>query len=108
MAFKYRFTQLYELCDTGGNMQSVGQIIAAYRKKKGYSQPELAARLKDEGIDISYKSISSWEKNGSEPNVITFLTLCRILGIADVYEEYYGINPLNPLSRLNDEGKEES
>ena len=87
-------------------MQSVGQIIAAYRKKKGYSQPELAARLKDEGIDISYKSISSWEKQGSEPNITTFLTLCRILGIADVYEEYYGINPLNPLSKLNDEGKE--
>ena len=47
-------------------MQSVGQIIAAYRKNKGYSLPELAARLKDEGIDISYKSISSWEKQGNQ------------------------------------------
>lgn len=87
-------------------MYSVGQIISNYRKKTGYSQPALAAELEKEGISISYKTISSWEKNVSEPSVTTFLTLCKILKIADVYEDYFGFNPSNPMSKLNEEGKE--
>ena len=86
-------------------MYSVGQIISNYRKKMGYSQPALAAELEKEGISLSYKTISSWEKNGSEPSVTTFLTLCKILKISDVYEDYFGLNPGNPMSQLNEEGK---
>lgn len=86
-------------------MYSVGQIISKYRKQHGYSQPELASALEKENIKISYKTISSWEKNGSEPSVTTFLTLCKILHIPDVFEEYFGSNPDNPLSKLNEEGK---
>lgn len=71
----------------------------------GYSQPALAAELEKEGISLSYKTISSWEKNGSEPSVTTFLTLCKILKISDVYEDYFGLNPGNPMSQLNEEGK---
>lgn len=89
-------------------MYSVGQIISKYRKQNGYSQPELAATLKKENIKISYKTISSWEKNGSEPSVTTFLTLCKILHITDVYEDYFGVNPGNILSQLNEEGKEKA
>lgn len=84
-------------------MYSVGQIISNYRKKMGYSQPALAAELEKEGISLSYKTISSWEKNGSEPSVTTFLTLCKILKISDVYEDYFGLNPGNPMSQLNEE-----
>ena len=87
-------------------MYSVGQIISDYRKKMGFSQPTLAAELAKEGITISYKAISSWEKNASEPSVTTFLTLCKILNISDVYEDYFGVNPGNPMSELNDEGRE--
>ena len=87
-------------------MFSVGQIISSYRKKKGYSQPVLAAKLAEEGISISYKTISSWEKNSSEPSVTTFFALCKILNIADVYAEYYGINPGNTISFLNKEGQD--
>lgn len=87
-------------------MYSIGQIISNYRKRNGYSQPELAAALIKENINISYKTISSWEKGKSEPSVTTFLTLCKVLHIADVYEEYFGVNPGNALSQLNDEGKE--
>ncbi|MFV0466912.1 MAG: helix-turn-helix domain-containing protein [Lachnospiraceae bacterium] len=86
-------------------MHSVGQVISNNRKKMGLSQPELAAALKKEGITISYKAISSWEKNVSEPSVTTFLILCRLLEIPDVYESYFGSNPGNPLSKLNEEGK---
>ena len=87
-------------------MYSVGQIISDYRKKMGFSQPALAAELEKEGISISYKTISSWEKNVSEPSVTTFLTLCKILKISDVYEDYFGVNPGNPMSELNEEGRE--
>lgn len=86
-------------------MYSVGQIISNYRKKIGYSQPALASELEKEGISISYKTISSWEKNVSEPSVTTFLTLCKILKISDVYEDYFGVNPANPMSTLNEEGR---
>lgn len=87
-------------------MYSVGQIISDYRKKMGFSQPALAAELEKEGISISYKTISSWEKNVSEPSVTTFLTLCKILKISDMYEEYFGVNPGNPMSELNEEGRD--
>lgn len=87
-------------------MYSVGQIISNNRKKKGLSQPELAAALEKEGFNISYKTISSWEKDGSEPSVTTFMVLCKVLEIADVYEEYFGCNPKNPVMKLNEEGRE--
>lgn len=87
-------------------MYSVGRIISLYRKKRRLSQPELAQKLQECGISISYKSISGWEKDTCEPSVTTFLTLCRILEIPDVFEEYFGQNPANPLSSLNDSGKE--
>lgn len=89
-------------------MYSVGQIISKYKNQNGYSQPELAAALEKENIKISYKTISSWEKNGNEPSVTTFLTLCKILHITDVYEDYFGVNPSNILSQLNEEGKEKA
>ena len=85
-------------------MYSVGEIISSNRKKMGYSQPVLASELEKEGISISYKTISSWEKNCSEPSVTTFLHLCKILNISDVFTGYFGFNPGNPLSTLNEEG----
>ncbi len=36
------------------------------------------------------------------------LLLCKLLGITDIYEEYYGVNPDNLLSELNTEGKEKA
>jgi len=87
-------------------MYSVGEIISTYRKQNRFSQSELATALEKENIKISNKTISSWEKNGSEPSVTIFLTLCKILHIDDVYEEYFGVNPGNPFSKLNARGKE--
>ena len=36
------------------------------------------------------------------------MALCKVLGITDLYGEYYGVNPDNPLSELNEEGKEKA
>ena len=36
------------------------------------------------------------------------LFLCKLLGITDIYTEYYGSNPANPFLELNEEGKEKA
>jgi len=89
-------------------MASIGEIIAAYRKKKHLSQRELAALLKTYGISITNKAVSSWEKNDTEPNASTFMKVCGILGITDAYSEYFGSNPDNPFDELNEEGREKA
>ena len=48
-------------------MYSIGEIISTYRKKKGLLQQDLADELAKEGITISYKAISNWERNLAEP-----------------------------------------
>ena len=89
-------------------MYSIGEIISSYRKKKGLLQPDLADELAKEGITISYKTISNWERNLAEPSVTIFYKVCRILGITNMYEAYFGVNPADPFSSLTDEGREKA
>lgn len=86
-------------------MDSIGQIIARYRKKCGLSQEDLAKALQHNGYSLTRKAISKWEQNATEPGLAIFLSLCQILGIHDIYETFHGSNPFNPLSTLNDEGR---
>ena len=86
-------------------MYSIGEIISTYRKKKGLLQQDLADELAKEGITISYKAISNWERNLAEPSVTIFYKVCRILGITNMYEAYFGVNPADPFSSLTDEGR---
>ena len=72
-------------------MYSIGEIISTYRKKKGLLQQDLADELAKEGITISYKAISNWERNLAEPSVTIFYKVCRILGITNMYEAYFGV-----------------
>ncbi|SEA21599.1 Helix-turn-helix domain-containing protein [Lachnospiraceae bacterium NK3A20] len=87
-------------------MASIGSIITKYRKNAGLNQIELAKRLTDAGCPTTNKALSAWERDKAEPSVSTLLQLCLILQIPDIYEEYFGSNPKNPLSTLNDSGKE--
>lgn len=89
-------------------MNSIGEIITKHRKKMGMSQVELAKELCNYGYSYTNKSISSWEKGGSELSSSVLLLLCKLLNITDLYGEYYGNNPYNPLSSLNDIGKEKA
>jgi len=89
-------------------MECIGAIITAYRKKAHMSQLELAARLREEGIDVTSKTISAWETGRNEISARIFLHLCRILEIPDCLEEYFGHNPNNPLALLNAAGKEKA
>ena len=86
--------------------RSLGSILASYRKKKRkISQLELAEELTKYGVNVSNAAISAWEKDTSVPNANQFLILCKLLGITDIYNEFIGFNPDDPLAKLNDEGK---
>lgn len=87
-------------------MYSIGKIIAKNRKKKRYSQQDLADQLSWHGINITTKAISKWETDVTEPSSSVLLTLCRILNIEDLYDAYFGENPYSILDGLNDEGKD--
>lgn len=89
-------------------MYSIGEMIAVNRKKKGYSQADLADALNQAGIKATFKSVSNWERNLAEPSVSTFFQICKILDITNMYEAYFGVNPSDPLSFLSDEGKEKA
>lgn len=89
-------------------MKKLGKIIATYRKKNNLSQTELSEILMKNGFKASNKAVSSWEKDTTEPSASLLLFLCKLLGITDIYGEYYGNNPANPLSGLNEEGKEKA
>ncbi len=85
--------------------KKIGITLATYRKKKKISQIELSDMLANYGINVSNAAISAWEKDISQPNTQQFLALCKILGITDIYNEFIGFNPDDPLARLNEEGK---
>ncbi len=87
-------------------MNAIGPIITKYRKDLHLKQSDLSDLLKKEGIDVSDKCLYSWECGRTEPGVKQLFTLCKVLGIKDIYEEIFGVNPYNPLNRLNEEGKE--
>ncbi len=87
-------------------MKSFGAIISSHRKASRLSQAELAARLTDFGFSPSAASVSAWEKDVNIPNALQFLSVCRILGITDIYGEFIGSLPENDFSKLNETGKE--
>lgn len=87
-------------------MRDIGMILSTSRKKAGYTQQQLAEELKKRGIEISFRSISNWEKNVCEPSVTAFLNMCEILRVPDVREAYFGNNDSNPMTRLNEAGRE--
>ena len=93
-------------CQRRKRMNTIGPIITKYRKNKHLTQPELAALMQKDGIDVTEKGLSGWESGRTEPGYRQLFTLCKILEIRDIYEEVFGVNPYNPMSILNDAGKE--
>ncbi len=83
----------------------IGTLLASHRKMQKLSQVELATKLQSFGIHVSNAAISSWEKNISIPNAHQFLALCQILNITDIYNEFIGYNPADPMTKLNKVGK---
>jgi DNA-binding transcriptional regulator YiaG len=53
----------YNALNTNDN--NFAKLLAVWRNKLGYSQPELAAMLKRRGFKVSGRTLSLWE-NGAE------------------------------------------
>ncbi len=88
-------------------MNPIGKMISEKRKAMNLSQIQLAEMLERKtGITVRHTAISTWERGVSEPSVSTFMALCKILGITDIYGSYYGENPNDPFKGLNEEGIE--
>ena len=84
---------------------NIGEILAHQRERQGLSQKELAQLLSDAGVTVTNQAISKWEKGSTQPNASQFLTLCRILNIADIGEAFLGQRHDSPFRRLNEEGR---
>ncbi|WP_302659124.1 helix-turn-helix domain-containing protein [uncultured Dysosmobacter sp.] len=73
---------------------TTGQILKAARKKAGFTQAELAAKL-----NIPYQSISQWERDLRQPKAETLEKIAEALGISPLdlgvirYEKHYQYDP---------------
>lgn len=85
-------------------MKDLGKIIARNRKAHKMKQGDLAKELESYDIYVKQNSISAWESGISQPSAKQLLAICEILNIYDVYTEFIGKNPMNPLRNLNEEG----
>ena len=59
---------------------SVGQTIATLRKKKGWTQVQLAEKLQ-----VSDKAVSKWELGGCYPDITLFPLLADLFGVSIDY-----------------------
>ena len=57
--------------------ESIGNRISKYRKDKGMTQEDLAAKL-----GVSSQAVSKWENDASCPDISLLPQLCRILDIS--------------------------
>ena len=68
----------------------IGERIAFYRKERGMTQTELAAR-----IEVKPQAVSAWEKKGIRPSADKIQKIAKVLGITtDVLLEDKKIVPV--------------
>ena len=89
-------------------MESLGKIIAKNRKQNKLKQQDLAEALSKYNIKIKKSAICSWEKDISQPNASQIFAVCQVLGITDIYTEFIGTNPDDPMAELNNKGREKA
>ena len=56
---------------------SLGERIASYRKKAGYSQEGLAEQL-----GVSRQAVSKWETGTADPSTSNLLALAKLFGVS--------------------------
>lgn len=66
-----------------------GNTLRTLRKAKGYTQQQAADLL---GLK-NKSTLASWEVGKSEPDGYTFLKLCRLYGVSDIYSAFDEIPP---------------
>ena len=81
----------------------VGLILAAVRKKNGYSLVAFSELLYNYGVDVSDKGISKWEKGYTAPSIYQLVAICYALNIKEG-PSYFTKNFQKP-ALLNDIGQ---
>lgn len=62
----------------------IAKTLRYYRQQRQLSVLDVTNLLKDKEILLSPKTIYSWEKGTTQPDINTLLTLCSIYGIKDI------------------------
>jgi SOS-response transcriptional repressor LexA len=83
------------------------EILAKLRKKRGYTQPDVAAYIsRKTGKTCHFRNISAWETGKAEPSLEHFFLLCEFYGVGDIQEtfrevsiDYRGMAILNTLGK---------
>lgn len=82
------------------------EVLRELRKKHGYLQQDIAARLDELGAPTTKAQVSRWETGLNNPSIDQFIGLCRVYGVKDVYG-VFGMGDLSDLEySLNREGVE--
>ena len=66
-----------------------GNTLCTLRKARGYTQQQAADLL---GLK-NKSTLASWEVGKSEPDGYTFLKLCRLYGVSDIYSAFNEMPP---------------
>ena len=84
----------------------VGLILAAVRKKNGYSLVAFSELLYNYGVDVSDKGISKWEKGYTTPSIYQLVAICHALNIKE--GPSYFTKAFQKPALLNDIGQKKS
>ena len=75
-------------------MRSISEvmlIMKGIRNKKGISIGEATAYIEKETLSkISKKTLYGWEEGAAKPDIASFMVLCRLYGIQDIWELFEG------------------
>ncbi|MEG0900125.1 MAG: helix-turn-helix transcriptional regulator [Oscillospiraceae bacterium] len=61
----------------------IGEILQKYRMKAGYTQKQIGLMTKK-----ASQTVASWESGKAQPDIQTFITLCYIYGIVDIFKTF--------------------
>ncbi len=82
-----------------------GTIVQKLRTEAGFSQKELAEKLRERGVNVTNQAISKWETGTTQMSAAQFLAVCGILGVSD-FSEFIRTKRVSELSGLNERGRE--
>lgn len=78
----------------------LSEVIKTKRKTLKLSVKDVVAKLSEQGIKVSEKTIYGWESGHRQPDADTFLTLCDIYQIENITKEFGIKNTSAPESLL--------
>ena len=58
------------------NTTAIGNYIASLRKKRGWTQRQLAKQL-----NVTHQAVSKWEKGATMPDIETLLAMSKLFGV---------------------------